>query len=40
MLYRRFIKLKEDTQSIMDLEAMHRYLHSLEGIPTLHVQVL
>jgi hypothetical protein len=40
MLYRRLLKLKEDTQSITDLEAAHRYLRSLEGIPTLHAQVL
>jgi hypothetical protein len=40
MLYRRLLKLKEDTQSITDLEAAHRYLHSLEGTPTLHAQVL
>jgi hypothetical protein len=40
MLYRRLLKLKEDTQSITDLEAAHRYLRSLEGTPTLHVQVL
>ncbi len=40
MLYRRFLKLKEDTQSITDLEAAHRYLRSLEGTPTLHAQVL
>jgi len=40
MLYRRLFKLKKDTQSIIDLEAAHRYLHSLEGIPTLHAQVL
>jgi adenylate kinase family enzyme len=36
MLYRRFLKLKEDTQSITDLEAAHQYLRSLEGTPTLH----
>jgi hypothetical protein len=36
MLYRRLLKLKEDTQSITDLEAAHRYLRSLEGTPTLH----
>jgi len=36
MLYRRLLKLKEDTQSIIDLEAAHRYLRSLEGTPTLH----
>jgi hypothetical protein len=40
MLYRRLLKLKEDTQSITDLEAAHRYLRSLEGTPTLHAQVL
>jgi hypothetical protein len=40
MLYRRLLKLKEDTQSIIDLEAAHRYLRSLEGTPTLHAQVL
>jgi len=40
MLYRRLLKVKEDTQSITNLEAAHRYLHSLEGTPTLHVQVL
>jgi len=40
MLYRRLFKLKEDTQSITDLEAAHRYLRSLEGTPTFHVQVL
>jgi hypothetical protein len=40
MLCRSLFKLKEDTQSIIDLEAAHRYLRSLEGTPTLHVQVL
>jgi hypothetical protein len=40
MLYRRLLKLKEDTQSITNLEAAHRYLRSLEGTPTLHAQVL
>jgi len=40
MLYRRLLKLKEDTQSITDLEAAHQYLRSLEGTPTLHAQVL
>ncbi len=40
MLYKRLLKLKEDTQSITDLEATHRYLRSLEGTPTLHAQVL
>ncbi len=36
MLYRRLLKLKENTQSITDLEVTHRYLRSLEGTPTLH----
>ncbi len=40
MFYRRFLKLKEDTQSIINLEATHRYFHLLEGIPTLHAHVL
>jgi hypothetical protein len=40
MFYRKLLKLKEDTQSIIDLEAAHRYLRSLEGTPTLHAQVL
>jgi endonuclease III-like uncharacterized protein len=40
MLYRRLLKFKENTQSITDLEAAHRYLRSLEGTLTLHVQVL
>jgi hypothetical protein len=40
MLYRRLLKLKEDTQSITDLEATHRYLRSLKGTLTLHAQVL
>jgi hypothetical protein len=40
MLYRRLLKLKEDTQSITDLEAAHWYLCSSEGTPTLHAQVL
>jgi hypothetical protein len=40
MLYKRIFKLKEDTQSITDLKAAHRYLRSLEGTPTLHAQVL
>jgi hypothetical protein len=29
MLYRRLLKLKEDTESITNLEATHRYLRSL-----------
>jgi ABC-type uncharacterized transport system involved in gliding motility auxiliary subunit len=36
MFYRRFFKLKEDTQSITNLKATHQYLRSLEGIPTFH----
>jgi hypothetical protein len=40
MFFRRLFKLKEDTQSITDLEVTHRYLHLLEGISTLHAQVL
>jgi hypothetical protein len=39
-LYKRLLKLKEDTQSITDLEAAHWYLCSLEGTPTLHAQLL
>jgi hypothetical protein len=40
MLYKRLLKLKEDTQSITDLETTHQYLHSLKGTPTFHAQVL
>ncbi len=40
MPYKRLFKLKEDTQSITNLETAHRYLCSLEGTPTLHAQVL
>ncbi len=40
MLYMRLLKLKEDTKSIINLEVAHRYFCSLEGILTLHVQVL
>ncbi len=40
MLYMRLLKLKEDTQSITDLEVAHRYLRLLEGTSTLHAQVL
>jgi hypothetical protein len=36
MFYRRLLKLKEDIQSITDLEAAHPYICSLKGIPTLH----
>jgi dihydroorotase-like cyclic amidohydrolase len=40
MLYKRFFKLQEDTQSITNLEAAHQYLLSLESTLTLHAQVL
>ncbi len=40
MLYKRLLKLKEDTQTITNLEAVHMYLRSLEGTLTLHAQVL
>jgi hypothetical protein len=40
MLYKRLFKLKEDTQSITNLEVVHRYLRSLEHIPTFHAHVL
>jgi len=40
MLYKRLFKLKEDTQSIIDLEAAHRYLRLLKRTPTLHAKVL
>ncbi len=40
MLYMRFFKLKEDTQSITNLEAAHQYLCSLKSISTFHAQVL
>jgi len=40
MLYRKLLELKEDTESITDLEAAHLYICSLEGTLTLHVQVL
>jgi hypothetical protein len=36
MFYKRLLKLKEDTQNITNLEAVHLYLRSLEGTPTLH----
>jgi hypothetical protein len=36
MFYRKLLKLKEDTQSITNLEAAHRYIRSLEGTPTFH----
>ncbi len=31
---------KEDTRNIIDLEAAHRYLRSLEGTPILHADIL
>ncbi len=40
MLYKRLFKLKDNIQSITNLEATHQYLRSLEGILTLHAQVL
>jgi hypothetical protein len=40
MLYRKLLKLKEDSKSIIDLEAAHRYFHSLKGTITFHAQVL
>jgi hypothetical protein len=40
MFYKRFLKLKKDTQNITDLETTHWYLRSLEGTSTLHAQVL
>jgi len=40
MLYKRLLKLKEDTQNITDLEAAHQYLHLLKSTLTLHAKVL
>jgi hypothetical protein len=40
MLYKKLFKLKKDTQSITNLEVAQQYFRSLEGISTLHVQVL
>ncbi len=40
MLYRKFLKLKQDIQSIIDLKAAHRYFRSLESTSTFHAQVL
>jgi hypothetical protein len=40
MLYKRFFKLKEDIQSITNLEVAHQNFRSLESTPTLHVHVL
>jgi hypothetical protein len=36
MLYRRLLKLKDDTQNIINLETPHRYLRWLEGTLTFH----
>jgi hypothetical protein len=36
MFYRKLLKLKKDSQSIIDLELAHQYLRLLEGTPTLH----
>jgi hypothetical protein len=40
MLFKRLLKLKKDTHSIIDLKATHQYLRSLEGTLTLHAHVL
>jgi hypothetical protein len=40
MFYMRLLKLKEDIQSVINLEAAHQYFRSLESIPTFHAQVL
>jgi hypothetical protein len=40
MFYKRLFKLKEDTQSIIDLEVAHRYLYSLGNTLTFHAKVL
>jgi hypothetical protein len=40
MLYMRLLKLKEDTQSIINLEVAHSYFRLLEGTPTFHAHVL
>jgi hypothetical protein len=40
MLYKRILKIKEDTQSNINLKVAHWYLRLLEGIPTLHAEVL
>jgi hypothetical protein len=40
MLYKRLLKLKDDIHNITDLEATHWYLHSLEGTPALHAEIL
>jgi hypothetical protein len=40
MIYKRLLKLKDDTQSITDLEVAQRYLRLLESTSTLHAQIL
>jgi hypothetical protein len=40
MLYMKLLKLKKDTQSMIDLEVTHRYLCSLESTSTFHAQVV
>ncbi len=40
MLYKRLLKVKEDTHSITDLEVAHQYLRLLESTPTFHAKVL
>jgi hypothetical protein len=40
MLYKRLFKLKEGTQSIINLEAAHQYFCLLESTPTFHAHVL
>jgi len=40
MLYMRLFKLKEDIQSITDLEVAYLYFCLLEGTSTFHAQVL
>jgi hypothetical protein len=40
MLYKRLLKLKEDTKSIIDLEVARWYFRSLKSTPTFHAQVL
>jgi hypothetical protein len=40
MLYKRLLKLKEDTRSITDLETAHQYFCLLEDTSTLHAKVL
>jgi hypothetical protein len=37
MLYKRLLKLKENTQSITNVKVTHRYFRSLEGTSTFHV---